>query len=177
MPAHCSDPVVMHINDRISEMSFIPNDDHHCEPLRVLHYDSGQYFQGHLDVHAAPGRAKSSRVATCYIYLSNVEAGGETYFPLAQKAGGGRDPVPKTCAGLDGIAGRLQPNESNFVQSVRDQIMQLGVTIRPKKGRAVLWWNKAQDGEVDWRSRHVGCPVVVGEKWGAVRWMHHRDHP
>ena len=88
------------INDRISQLSFTPKD--WGEPLHVLHYDPGQYFRGHLDVHAKAGRRTSSRVATCFLYLSDVEAGGETHFPLARKAGGGRDPVPKTCAGMEG---------------------------------------------------------------------------
>ena len=92
-----NDPVVDRINDRISQLSFIPKD--WGEPLHVLHYDPGQYFRGHMDVHAKPGRRTSTRVATCFLYLSDVEEGGETHFPLAKKAGGGRDPVPKACEG------------------------------------------------------------------------------
>ena len=30
-------------------------------------------------------------------------------------------------------------------------------------------------GTVDWRSRHVGCPLVAGEKWAATRWIHYKS--
>ncbi len=49
------------------------------------------------------------------------------------------------------------------------------MTVTPKKGRAVLWWNRAQNGTVDWRSRHVGCPLMQGEKWAATRWIHYKS--
>ena len=164
------------VNHRISEVSFIPEG--HSESLRVIHYDRGQYFHGHLDVHDTPGRAKSSRVATCYIYLSDVAAGGETYFPLAKKIGGSHDTVPETCNGLDMIEADEHADvgsmHASFLSSIAAEVPLLGVTVKPIKGRAILWWNKAQNGDVDWRSRHIGCPVLDGEKWGAVRWMHHR---
>ena len=60
------------------------------------------------------------------------------------------------------------------------------MTVTPKKGRAVLWWNKKKEtqecgpeggctaGGPDWRSRHVGCPLIKGEKWAATRWIHHK---
>ena len=174
---HRSDEVVNRVNDRISELSFIPK--HYGEPLHVMYYERGQYFKGHLDSGDQPRRARNSRIATCYIYLSDAAVGGETYFPLAKKASGGRDSVPRACAGLDMIevdqhAADIGSAQADFLSSIEAELPSLGVTVRPKKGRAVLWWNKAEDGEVDWRSRHIGCPVVEGEKWGAVRWIHHR---
>ena len=81
------DQIVKRVYTRISDLSFIPIP--WGEPLHAIHYDPGQYFRGHLDVHAAPGRPTSSRVATCFIYMSDVESGGETYFPMAKKADGG----------------------------------------------------------------------------------------
>ena len=86
--------------DRIAQMSFIPTD--WSEPLHVLHYSPGEYFRAHLDVHAKHGRHTSSRIATAFLYLSDVEAGGETYFPVAKRADGGRDPPPKTCEAFIG---------------------------------------------------------------------------
>ena len=175
-----NDPVIDRINDRISQLSFIPKD--WGEPLHVLHYDPGQYFRGHLDVHAKPGRRTSTRVATCFLYLSDVESGGETHFPLAKKAGGGRDPVPKTCEGMEGKDATLQGKDaldqyydgSEFFSPTPEELAELGVTVLPKKGRAVLWWNKKKEGGPDWRSRHVGCPLIAGEKWAATRWIHHK---
>jgi hypothetical protein len=40
---------------------------------------------------------------------------------------------------------------------------KLGVMVMPKKGRAVLWWNRDQDGGVAWRSRH-GAACLFGCK-------------
>lgn len=183
-----TDPTVLKITRRIEQLSFIPTD--WAEPLHVLHYDPGQYFRGHLDVHAKKGRHTSSRIATCFLYLSDVEEGGETYFPLAKRADGGRDPVPDTCAGFEGKDTKSGlPTEQEKEQTEQyydgsefkagrfsdEEMAKLGLVVKPKKGRAVLWWNRKKTGGVDWRSRHVGCPLVKGEKWAATRWIHYHD--
>eukprot|EP01052_Picozoa_sp_SAG31_P000793 SAG31_NODE_23_length_33717_cov_17.863585_13_plen_98_part_00 len=62
---------------------------------------------------------------------------------------------------------------SEFFNVTEEERATLGVVVRPKKGRAVLWWNRMEDGEIDWRSRHAGCPLLEGEKWAATRWIHH----
>lgn len=38
--------------------------------------------------------------------------------------------------------------------------------VFPKKGSAVFWWNLHKTGEIDVRTKHAGCPVLVGNKWG-----------
>lgn len=38
--------------------------------------------------------------------------------------------------------------------------------IFPKKGTAILWWNLHESGDRDIRTKHAGCPVLVGNKWG-----------
>ena len=63
----------------------------------------------------------------------------------------------------------------SWQQFSEEEKKKLGVLVKPKKGRAVLWWNRKKDGSVDWRSRHVGCPLISGEKWSATRWMHYHD--
>lgn len=34
------------------------------------------------------------------------------------------------------------------------------------KGDAAFWWNLKRSGDGDVSTRHAGCPVLVGSKWG-----------
>jgi prolyl 4-hydroxylase len=45
------------------------------------------------------------------------------------------------------------------------------VTVTPKKGSAVLFYNCSPTGEVDPLSLHGGAPVLLGEKWIATKWI------
>jgi prolyl 4-hydroxylase len=48
----------------------------------VLHYDVGQYYKTHHDYGAEDnGLACGPRILTFFLYLSDVEKGGETNFP------------------------------------------------------------------------------------------------
>ncbi|BBG93513.1 P4H isoform 1 [Prunus dulcis] len=85
------------------------------------------------------------RVATILMYLSDIVEGGETYFPLA---GSGEC----SCGG----------------KVVR------GLSVKPVKGDAVLFWSMGLDGQSDPNSIHGGCEVLAGEKWSATKWMRQR---
>ncbi|KAK4299461.1 hypothetical protein Pmani_028247 [Petrolisthes manimaculis] len=41
-----------------------------------------------------------------------------------------------------------------------------GVSVVPKAGSAVFWYNLKRNGEVNWNTKHCGCPVLLGNKWG-----------
>ena len=41
-----------------------------------------------------------------------------------------------------------------------------GVAATPEKGSAVFWYNLWSSGELDERTLHGACPVILGEKWG-----------
>ncbi|XP_067220216.1 prolyl 4-hydroxylase subunit alpha-2-like [Chanodichthys erythropterus] len=49
---------------------------------------------------------------------------------------------------------------------------KFGVAVQPKKGSAVFWYNLLRNGEVNWNTEHAGCPVLVGTKWVANKWIH-----
>ena len=44
----------------------------------------------------------------------------------------------------------------------------IGLTLWPKKGAAVFWYNLYKNGEGDVRTRHAACPVLAGTKWGKI---------
>jgi prolyl 4-hydroxylase len=46
-----------------------------------------------------------------------------------------------------------------------------GLSIRPKKGTAVLFYNLLPDGNMDDLSQHASKPVLEGEKWLANLWV------
>jgi prolyl 4-hydroxylase len=50
----------------------------------------------------------------------------------------------------------------------------LGITVQPKKGRALIWPSimDADPMEIDGRMRHQALPVEKGLKFGANSWIH-----
>ncbi|NP_001070123.2 uncharacterized protein LOC557059 precursor [Danio rerio] len=48
----------------------------------------------------------------------------------------------------------------------------VGVAVKPEKGSAVFWYNLHKNGELDLKTKHAGCPVLVGNKWVANKWIH-----
>jgi len=50
----------------------------------------------------------------------------------------------------------------------------LGITVQPKKGRALLWPSilNAEPMIQDSRTRHQALPVQKGLKFGANAWVH-----
>ncbi|CAF1032961.1 unnamed protein product, partial [Rotaria sordida] len=51
---------------------------------------------------------------------------------------------------------------------------EIGVRVTPEKGSAIFWYNLYTSGTGDYRTRHAGCPVMIGNKWVANKWIHER---
>lgn len=155
-----SDPAAQRVMDRIANITGIPEGNH--EHLQLLRYEVGQFYQSHndyidyqvrFDMDAVSLAADSNpshfplsstskvnrppgvRILTFYLYLNDVEEGGETNFP------------------------------------------RLGLSVKPKQGRAVLWPSILHDDPNgnDIRSDHQAKPVLKGIKYGANAWLHQRD--
>ncbi|XP_055875548.1 prolyl 4-hydroxylase subunit alpha-1-like isoform X2 [Biomphalaria glabrata] len=50
----------------------------------------------------------------------------------------------------------------------------LGLKLFPRKGNAAFWYNLYKSGEGIFNTRHAACPVLVGSKWVANKWIHER---
>jgi prolyl 4-hydroxylase len=54
---------------------------------------------------------------------------------------------------------------------------RLGITVQPKRGRAVIWASVLDEdpNAKDARTHHQALPVEKGVKYGANAWLHQRD--
>ncbi|XP_038904320.1 prolyl 4-hydroxylase 1 isoform X1 [Benincasa hispida] len=139
-------PMVQAIEKRISVYSQIPVEN--GELIQVLRYEKNQFYKPHHDYFSDTFNLKrgGQRIATMLMYLSENIEGGETYFP---KAGSGE------CS----CGGKTVP----------------GLSVKPAKGDAVLFWSMGLDGQSDPNSIHGGCEVLSGEKWSATKWMRQKS--
>ncbi|XP_058000021.1 prolyl 4-hydroxylase 1 isoform X3 [Hevea brasiliensis] len=135
-------PMIQAIEKRISVYSQVPIEN--GELIQVLRYEKSQFYKPHHDYFSDTFNLKrgGQRVATMLMYLSDNVEGGETYFPMA---GSGEC----NCGGK----------------------VVKGLSVKPIKGDAVLFWSMGLDGQSDPNSLHGGCEVLSGEKWSATKWM------
>ena len=141
------DGVLEKIERRIADATHVPYT--HGEPFNVLRYKPGQKYDSHYDTFdpVSYGVQTSQRVASFLLYLTDVEEGGETHFPLEGRNGLERlkNIDYKSCDG--------------------------GLLVRPRAGDALLFWNVFPNATFDKHALHGGCPVTKGEKWVATKWI------
>ncbi|KAK7367251.1 hypothetical protein VNO80_09260 [Phaseolus coccineus] len=142
------DKIVRNIEKKIADFTFIPVE--HGEGLQVLHYEVGQKYEPHYDYFLDDFNTKNGgqRIATVLMYLTDVEEGGETVFPAAK---GNFSSVP-------------------WWNELSD-CGKKGLSIKPKRGDALLFWSMKPDATLDSSSLHGGCPVIKGNKWSSTKWL------
>ncbi|KAM2087607.1 hypothetical protein ACFX1T_031774 [Malus domestica] len=135
-------PMIQAIEKRIAVFSQVPIEN--GELIQVLRYEKDQYYRPHHDYFSDTFNLKrgGQRVATILMYLSDNVEGGETIFPTASSG-------KCTCGGRAAT----------------------GLSVKPIKGDAVLFWSMNLEGKEDPTSIHGGCEVLSGEKWSATKWM------
>lgn len=140
------DEIVRRIEDKIAVWTFLPKEN--GEALQVLRYENGEKYEPHFDYfHDKQNQALGGhRVATVLMYLSNVVRGGETVFPNSM------DPRIKDDTWSD--------------------CAKKGLSVKPRKGDALMFYSLKPDAVPDIMSLHGSCPVIEGEKWSATKWIH-----
>ena len=115
----------------------------------------GKSTNHHLDYFPPHGqKAHGHRVLTVFLYLNDVEEGGETHF---------RDLVSGKDDDADGAGSSAAE----------------GIAISPKAGSMVIWpsvLNEAPNDK-DRRTFHGSLPVKKGIKYGANAWVSYWHYP
>jgi len=150
IPADSEDPVVNCLVARAdSFVGFIPSVG--IEDLQIGRTQQGEHHALHVDYYIDPEPNNEgkicNRAASFFLFLSDVEEGGETYFPKVSS--------PPSHLYVDGNKFKLPKNKDSS-----------GVMVRPVKGNAIFWMNMLQNGTMDDRSMHAGMEVVKGTKYG-----------
>lgn len=120
---------------KIEEIVGVPRS--HYENFQILRYEVGEKYEAHHDYGDVDTSSTGGpRILTFFLYLSDVDEGGETQFPA------------------------------------------LGISIKPRKGRAVLWPSVLDRDfmERDGRTMHESRPVTKGRKFAANTWIHSHDY-
>ncbi|KAK3895508.1 hypothetical protein Pcinc_000747 [Petrolisthes cinctipes] len=60
---------------------------------------------------------------------------------------------------------------SDVTAGGRTSFPNAGVSAPPVRGSAVFWYNTKLNGQPNHQSLHGGCPVLMGEKWVANKWI------
>ena len=146
-----NDPIISDIMNRIHEHLFIPIE--FGEPVQFGHYKKGNYYEFHKDSDTRIGR-----IVTFLIYLNDVESGGATIFPGVNKD---TSTLPQLNWGSNGN----QPPMAPYCQS------SSVYKVKPKRGRAVIFFSHNPDMTEDKYAIHGSCPIKSGEKWILQRWL------
>ncbi|XP_077535789.1 prolyl 4-hydroxylase subunit alpha-1-like [Haemaphysalis longicornis] len=126
-----------------------------AEDYQVSNYGLGGHYTPHLDsaylndVADNLHQERGNRLATMLFFLSDVTAGGATAF------------------------------------------VELGIAVKPRAGDALFWFDVEpyegtdfprdfsfwhQKRSPDFKTLHVGCPVLRGSKWIATKWIREKDN-
>ncbi|KMZ62387.1 putative Prolyl 4-hydroxylase alpha subunit [Zostera marina] len=138
------DEVVSRIERRIATWTFLPEGN--GEGIQVLRYEKDEKNDPHYDSYG-DNTTSGHRMATLIMYLSDVQKGGETVFPLGKENDKEDDDTWSDCA-------------------------KKGYAVKPKRGDALLFFNLHPNSTEDMDSLHGGCPVIQGVKWSATKWIH-----
>merc|ERR1712129_532301 len=126
----------------------------------IPHMDSFE-FDASQDHNWNPTKGGTNRFATLFVYLSDVDEGGQTVFPKAQSLTSPRE-VPAAASSLFSSGSW----EKKMVTQCYTKL-----SVQPKKGNAILFYSQKGDGNIDQMALHGGCPVLNGTKWAANLWF------
>ncbi|XP_038578385.1 transmembrane prolyl 4-hydroxylase-like [Micropterus salmoides] len=170
--------VLQTLRNRVTSLTRLPSSlVELSEPLQVIRYEHGDFSNAHYD--SSPSHSETTcahtrlagnasaltevpcRYLTMLFYLSSVEEGGETTFPVADNR-----TYEEQALIQDGVD----------LTDTQETCGRGNLRMKPSAGTALLWYNHLSDGrgwmgELDEYSLHGDCPVRRGVKWVANSWV------
>lgn len=170
----------------------------HIEPLLVVDYAPGEFYEPHHDFFAgggsrtaaaeeayAPAENGSNRFATLLLYLESPDAAGAPDAPASSSS----DDNGRDAAGGHTVFPFAAPsNVSSYFADVAFAgtvgapscafpalRQERGLMVAPRRGDAVLFYSQTPEGALDGRSRHGACPVARGRKAACNVWVWNRE--
>jgi prolyl 4-hydroxylase len=168
------------VQRRSFDLLGIDYDSELADATQVLRYNLSEWYKPHTDWfdekaydgHDPVVNNGTNRFATVFLYLTDVEDGGHTVFPLSSTHEGynGEQLVHP---GTNKTPGYIAQRDAEWVCNTSSTALR----SMPKAGNAVLFYSQGPDGALDTYSLHGGCPVVKGLKWSANVWIWNRPKP
>lgn len=159
----------------------------HTDGLQILRYNTSTAYTHHMDYMTdrsgeecfdyESARKGGNRYATILLYMTDLEEGegGETVFPNAWPAGQSDEERVEIDQALEDLraSGEASALEEGSWQEKMAAECRTRLAVRPRAGRAVLFYSQYPNGQKDPDSRHGGCPVLSKEKqkWAANLWV------
>lgn len=168
-------PAAEAIIQRCYQLLRIPYNNVTADGLQLVRYAEKQAYDIHTDYFPiaykppnnfdpSPLAGGSNRFATIFMYLTNVEQGGETVFPHGER-------LPSQDEGNTTLMDPSEVFSEDSWEHAMVKICRTSLATKPIQGEAVLFYSQTPAGTLDPYSEHGGCPVLKGDKWGANLWV------
>ena len=169
-------------------LGFDSYDEQMADGVQVLRYNNSNGYVAHKDFLSRPADVDAramepslggaNRMATVFLYLTDVAQGGQTVFPKAER--------PANAAALPGVEARdvdekiAALRDAMEVQTWEPKLVgqcYSKLAVRPARASAILFYSQRPDGTLDDYATHGGCPVLDGTKWAANLWVWNKAMP
>eukprot|EP00933_Yihiella_yeosuensis_P012103 TRINITY_DN1201_c0_g2_i3.p1 TRINITY_DN1201_c0_g2~~TRINITY_DN1201_c0_g2_i3.p1 ORF type:complete len:412 (-),score=63.34 TRINITY_DN1201_c0_g2_i3:439-1674(-) len=172
-------PVLQSLLTKVAAVTNMSTDliKENSQDLQLLQYKpGGAHYACHTDNDPVLDR-ENYRILTFFIYLNDVDEGGETMFFGTNVTGS----AAKDWTADDEyyIANSVCGTTTTHCPAKgrpRQGPFQNSAFVKPKMGRAVFWYNADFDEKgrglyLEHNSLHAGCPTTTQTKWSANVWI------
>ena len=142
------------LNQRIHQITGLELET--AEELQVANYGLGGHYEPHFDFARV---SKSTQCSTLDQHSRNLELTDHVCQQREEKD------AFKSLGTGNRIATWLF-YMSDVEAGGATVFPSLDLALWPVKGSAAFWYNLLEDGKGDLSTRHAGCPVLLGTKWG-----------